>query len=1002
MALVLAADNYRALRPLKNAGNDGIAVKNALEALDFEVYLETDRDLRRMRRALDDFREDAKGADAALVFFSGHGMEIDGQNRLLPVDADPSTLESLSATSLPLEEVREAVAEAGKIGLILLDACRNDPFIGTGGGRSAVALNAAVAKAVKPGLGRMGKAENILYAFSAAPGGVASDGAGSNSPFTAALTKYLGTDGLEIRSVLTLAQQEVYDLSKGGQLPYVENGLPKLFFAGTTRDTLPERERLLLAMADVTPALRDEIEVLATERDMPLAPLYGALISSNASDMPAQERSAKLTDAADSFVKVRNDMRRLSSDDPKVTALRQEAEQQLSLGAFDAARGKLGEAAAIDSGSRELLKENLARRTLSEATTLYLRAGAARADLRYELAIADYGQASSLFGEVAERDKSDDDRAQHIAAAEAVGDLQVTLGQLEKAKQSFATMQAIAEVKAPVENAAQALSRMRVQSIIDEKIGDVSLAQGNLAAARGHYEASLEKREDLAERQPDVAFWHQLVAESRTKLGTINLSEGSLPEAAMHYQGGVAAAEKGLEIAEYSTPLLRARAVAKIGLGDVFIWQGQLPDAMRTYQDSLRSYETLDNGSARTRHDLSMALERIGDILVKQGKDDDALDYFGKELAIRRAITAEDPKNSIWLRELSVSLNKIGDALHNIGSYEKALQSFDEGLTIAKELTLKDPSNLGWKRDLLISYERVGYTRTALDDFVGAKEAYVPMNAIAREIVQRDPSSTIWKRDLASSLDKLGNVSWLQDDYSQALIAYEEALTIRKGLTAQDETNLEWQRDLSVSYNKIGDVRLDQKQFEAALESYMAGLQIRQNLIAKAPENVSFLEGVAVSVNNIGDAKEALKLYSEALAAYEVSLKIEEQLATLNPGDPQIQERISDIYMDIGKQYKSLDDRKAAHDAYASGLTIARKLVRDFPDRPSFQSHLFGVYIDMADLYGNRRGEKRLYIKRAIEVAEDIKNAGAYKDVFGGRDMIAPLREHLKDIEQSN
>jgi uncharacterized caspase-like protein len=85
VALLLGANSYQQLRPLDNAVNDALAMKSALEALGFETFLETDRDLRRMRRALDDFVHDAAGADVALVFFAGHGIEIAGENRLLPV-----------------------------------------------------------------------------------------------------------------------------------------------------------------------------------------------------------------------------------------------------------------------------------------------------------------------------------------------------------------------------------------------------------------------------------------------------------------------------------------------------------------------------------------------------------------------------------------------------------------------------------------------------------------------------------------------------------------------------------------------------------------------------------------------------------------------------------------------------------------------------------------------------------------------------------------------------
>ena len=144
VALVMAEDDYRLVRPLADPIHDGEAMEAALKKLGFGVVLETNRDLRRMRRALDDFRDDSKGADVAQVYFSGHGVEISGDNGLLPVDADASSLDQLDKTSLPPEEVRSVVAATARVGLIVLDACRCDPFLASSGdGRSATSLASA-------------------------------------------------------------------------------------------------------------------------------------------------------------------------------------------------------------------------------------------------------------------------------------------------------------------------------------------------------------------------------------------------------------------------------------------------------------------------------------------------------------------------------------------------------------------------------------------------------------------------------------------------------------------------------------------------------------------------------------------------------------------------------------------------------------------------------------------------------------------------------------------
>src|SRR5262245_59775284 len=183
VALVFSAQRYEFLRPLDNPNHDAQAVAEALQRLGFEVTVEEDRSLKKMRRALDDFRDEAKGAELALVYFAGHGVEIAGDNRLLPVDADASSVDRLKATSLPLEEVRQAAIAVAPAVLIVLDACRDDPFGegSAGGGRSAKPLASEVKAAAKPGLGRVGDAENTLFVFSAAPGKTAADGDNGNS-----------------------------------------------------------------------------------------------------------------------------------------------------------------------------------------------------------------------------------------------------------------------------------------------------------------------------------------------------------------------------------------------------------------------------------------------------------------------------------------------------------------------------------------------------------------------------------------------------------------------------------------------------------------------------------------------------------------------------------------------------------------------------------------------------------------------------------------------------
>src|SRR5690606_35906953 len=109
-----------------------------------------------------------------------------------------------------------------------------------------------------------------------------------------------GTKGVELKSALTLVQQDVYDRSRGKQLPYIESGLAQLVFISGEGE-LPERDQLLMAMAGLTPDLRQEVETVAAAHNMPLAPLYAALISADLGSQTAEERQRLLQEAAASY-----------------------------------------------------------------------------------------------------------------------------------------------------------------------------------------------------------------------------------------------------------------------------------------------------------------------------------------------------------------------------------------------------------------------------------------------------------------------------------------------------------------------------------------------------------------------------------------------------------------------------------------------------------------------------------------------------------------------------
>jgi uncharacterized caspase-like protein len=802
VALVMGADDYEFVRPLDNAVNDARAIEQTLEALGFDVSLETDRDLKRMRRALEDFREDAAGADVALVFFAGHGVEIGGQNRLLPIDAGVSSLAELEATTLPLEELRDAVAAAGKVGLILLDACRNDPLGPTGQkGRGAVSIAPDVLKIVTPGLGRMGRAENVLFAFAAAPGETASDGDGQNSPFTAAIAKYIGTEGLEIRSVLTLVQQEVYDLSRGAQLPYVESGLPQLFFAAESGDSLPERERLLLAMAEVTADIRAEIEQIATDAGMPLAPLYGALIESGGASLAADMRSAKLEEAAAAFVKVRDELKTMASSDPEVARLRDEAEGQLALGAFDTARERLERAAEIDATSRDALKTNLAERTLSEAATRYISGGAAKAELRYDLAIADLEKAAALYDEAGDAAHAPEHADRRLSALFNLGDLYTSVGNTSAATRAYQALQAVMERR--LEDTTADIGHTRDLAIIQMRLGNMRETQGNLVAAIGHFEASRDIMLEVVAEDPNDPEWQSDLGIAYEEIGDALVNQGDLEQALLAYNGALAIKQK----------LIAAE-----------------PDNL-----------------ARQRN-LTTTYDALATVLRETGREDEALQLFSASLEMRKGIVGADPDHHGRQRDLSISYDKVGDVLRDKGEYDAALASYRAGREIVERLAGLNPGETQYLRDISVAGDKIGNVLDDKGDLDAALASYRESGEVIVRLAASDPGNTTWQRDLSVSLEKVADILRKQGDLDGGLANYEQSLAIVRRLAASDPTNAGWQRDLSITLGEIGNIHVDLRHLEPAADALKESLAIRERLAAAQPANARWQRDLAIAL----------------------------------------------------------------------------------------------------------------------------------------------------------
>lgn len=217
VALVIGNSAY-AEGPLRNPVNDARLMEKTLRPLGFEVKRLENLDYRGMKRAIIDFGNSAKDAEVALVYYAGHGMQQDGENWLIPTDAKISKpadvgLEALQASSL-LHQLEDSRA---KIGLVILDACRNNPFVSR-------------TRSTSRGLARMDAPSGSIVAYAAQPGAVADDGVGNNGLYTKHLAANLARKDLEIKKVFELTAIAVEKESGRSQRPREDIGLRGDFY----------------------------------------------------------------------------------------------------------------------------------------------------------------------------------------------------------------------------------------------------------------------------------------------------------------------------------------------------------------------------------------------------------------------------------------------------------------------------------------------------------------------------------------------------------------------------------------------------------------------------------------------------------------------------------------------------------------------------------------------------------------------------------------------------
>lgn len=218
VALIIANSKYTAFDQLSNPSADAHLVAAALEKTGFKVTVLEDLNLTAMNKALQQFGNQADGADVALVYYAGHGVEVDHVNYIVPVDVTFAHDRDVDIEAVKLDRMLSVTENAKRLRIVILDACRANPFF------DKLKKTMAQAGPVSKGMTAVEPSKNSLVIYSAKAGTVASDGR-VNSPFAEALAKRIVEPGREISLLLRQVRDDVLDRTKGFQEPFTYGSL---------------------------------------------------------------------------------------------------------------------------------------------------------------------------------------------------------------------------------------------------------------------------------------------------------------------------------------------------------------------------------------------------------------------------------------------------------------------------------------------------------------------------------------------------------------------------------------------------------------------------------------------------------------------------------------------------------------------------------------------------------------------------------------------------------
>jgi uncharacterized caspase-like protein len=890
VALIIGQSKYEHIPALPNPSNDARAMAKLLTDLGFDARSVSDRDAGKLKRDLERFVEDAEGADVAFLYYSGHGIESGGENWLIPVDADVSSLDDASEALVAISSVVNELKDIVPVTIVLLDACRTNPFpanalvrkepggeatpIGSGGltpVRGAAALKAEPKAADNLGM---------VIGFAAEPGQPALDGdVGGNSPYAAALLRHLGAmNGVEFGAVMRMVTEEVYLDTKAKQRPWVNESLRRMLYFGVAQDEptgddaliTGERRKLLLTISELPTANRAQVELVASRDAVPLDSLYGVLRAMGTEQIPEDpnELSKMLDQQAARLKDMFDRARALDTDDPETRKLLASADVAIREGAIETARDFLDDAVGrVEQNEQNVddIEEEVRKKRIADAAVYAQRADVAALAYDFAAAAADYRKAFELVEKWDEKlrwnYKNMEAEALH-ALGDATGDEAASFAAIDAYKVL------LGYVPYGEENRDWAITRNNM-AVVLQTLGERSSDSTKLEEALEIFRASLA----VFDRERDDVNW----AAAQNNIGNVLLVLGGRQADPAQIKAAVEAFRASLTRRDRSkVPLDWASSQNSIGLALVSLAERSgdaalVAEADAAYAAALEEYNraTAPAEWAMVQNNLGNAYNLLGDLKGDPATLERAVQAYSAALEVRT-------QEHMPMRWAMTKLN-LGNVYNNLGKLETGTDSLwkaDEAYRAALTVYTRERSPLDWAavQNNLGSVLRTLGQRSGNYLKIGeAVEAY----RAAQEVYTPAALPLDWAManlNIGNSLNLIGSMTDDPVKLQEAADAFAAVIEIYKRETHPYQWALA-QASLGTSLQSLARFQSDTKMLHQAVEARRAALTVLTK--DSAPIDwANAQNGLGTCLLNLSNFEQDAKYLPEAKAAFEATLLV--------------------------------------------------------------------------------------------------------------------------------